>query len=162
MHKHRTTECCSRPPGDKELSLVDAGYDPVEMAVLEIARCYWQTFAVPQSQSWLYAISYAERHFGGTASNKILSAVQAMRMSRISCFRFNNPVCPECAAIVSEHERQFINTFIAMRSRRRGSAETHAMILCEGNDTRSLLDRMDDLVQTICPERVSRREQESA
>lgn len=134
----------------------EAGYDPVERAVLHIARCYWQSFATPQSHAWLSGICHAERAFGGNAAFQVLSAVQAMRISRNSCFHFNNPSCEDCAAIISEHERQFMNTFISVRAGRMGSAETHAMILCEGHDTRNFVQEMKALVDLTCADAKSR------
>lgn len=145
-------ECCDRLPNDKEIAVADAGFDIVETAVLEVARYYWQTFAQPDTQSWFYALQRAEHSFGGGRGGEIgleiLAAVQAMRMIRMSCFRFNNPTCPGCSAIMSEHERQFMNVFRAMRDGRPGLARTHAMLLCEGNDTDPLIDRMGELVLT--------------
>lgn len=132
------------------MSLEEAGYDTVERAVLHVSRCYWQSFATPKSHAWLSAICHAEQAFGGNAAFKVLSVVQAMRISRVSCFHFNNPGCKGCAAIISEHERQFMNTFMAVRAGRMGSAETHAMILCEGHDTRNFVQEMKALVDLTC------------
>lgn len=154
-------ECCDRPPGDKEIAVANAGFDFVELTVLEIARLFWQTFAHPDSQSWFYALQRAEQSFGGTRGGEIgleiLAAVQAMRMSRMSCFQFNNPSCKGCSAILSEHERQFMNVFRAIREERPGLARTHAMLLCEGNDTDPLIDRMGELVQATYGKHVERR-----
>ena len=150
----RSNEACHhRRPSPKEYLLATAGYDEVEKTVLEIARHYFQTFAIPQSQSWLRALQRAEAVIPGEqASNiglDILAAVQAMRTCRSSCFQFNNPLCPGCAKIVSEHERQFLAVFQAMRHGREGPARTHALILCEGNDHSNLLHRMSILARSI-------------
>jgi len=157
MKNSQKTKCCKRRPGDKEMSMDVSGYDVVERAVLHISRCYWQNFATPHSQAWLSGICHAERAFGGNAAFHVLSAVQAMRISRISCFHFNNPACEGCAAIISEHERQFMNTFKAVRAGRMGSAETHAMILCEGHDTRNFINEMKALVDLTCADRKAGR-----
>lgn len=143
--------CCERQPSDKEVGLADAGFDFVEMTVLEVARYFWQTFALPETQSWLFALQRAEQGFrgprGGEIGLEVLATVQAMRMSRSSCFSFNNPRCRGCAAILSEHERQFMGVFRAVRDKRLGQARTHAMVLCEGNDTDALIERMTQLVR---------------
>ncbi|MEM1350709.1 MAG: hypothetical protein AAGF27_00105 [Pseudomonadota bacterium] len=150
MEKQPTKSCCERGPDDKELSLDEAGYDATERAVLHVARFFWQSFATPNSHAWISAMTHAERYFGGSVAFKVLCTVQAMRVSRVSCFRFNNPSCKGCAAIVSEHERHFMNTFMAVRAGRRGPAETHAMMLCEGNDTRPFIEQMTALVDATC------------
>ncbi|MEM0950292.1 MAG: hypothetical protein AAGK37_23075 [Pseudomonadota bacterium] len=143
--------CCGRDPSDKETTVQEAGYDGVEEAILEIARYYWQTFAIPQSHSWLAALQRAESGVfadtNGEIGLEVLATVQAMRKSRVSCFRFNNPACPQCSSIVSEHERQFMNVFQAVRQGRIGAARTHAMLLCEGNPTDHLIIRMTALVE---------------
>ncbi|MEM9342413.1 MAG: hypothetical protein AAGA87_05165 [Pseudomonadota bacterium] len=149
-----TGECCNRAPSSKETSLREAGYDTIECAILEVSRLFFQTFAVPHSQSWLMALQRAELRFPSEAGAQIgldiLAAVQAMRMSRVSSFCFNNPTCPGCSQIVSEHERQFMGIFRALRHRRMSEAQTHALLICEGNDTRHLLNRMMALVSSTC------------
>lgn len=148
--------CCGRTPTPKETTIEDAGFDPSALAVLEVARYYWQTFALPQSQSWLCALQRAETRFPGLNGVEIgletLAAVQAMRMSRTSCFNFNNPGCPHCSRILSEHERQFMNVLQAIREGRVGAAKTHAMILCEGNNTERLILRIIELAKALTPE----------
>lgn len=144
--KPRSKKCCFREPSPKEMALSEAGYDDIEEAILTIARYYFQTFALPQTQSWLAALQVADTRFPGTSSAgiamDILAAVQAMRMSRSSPFRFSNPACPGCSQIIGEHERQFMCVVQAARRGQMGSARTHAMLLCEGNDTEALIARM--------------------
>ncbi|MEM9872989.1 MAG: hypothetical protein AAF822_17275 [Pseudomonadota bacterium] len=148
--------CCGRSASPKETTISEAEYDEIETTILEVARYYWQTFAIPESQSWLFALQRSESRFPGPNGAEVgletLAAVQAMRMSRSSCFRFNNPSCAHCARIVSEHERQFMNIFQAVRAGRMGPARTHAMILCEGNDTDKLILRMQALAKVAVPE----------
>lgn len=148
--------CCDRAPDAKEIPLAEAGLDDAETSILEVARWFWQSFAMPQTQAWLMALHLAKHRFreqrGGTVGLEILATVQAMRHSRASCFRFNNPACQCCAAFVSEHERQFMSVFRAVRDEREGPARTHAMLLCEGNNTEFLIERMTELVRVTYPE----------
>ncbi|WP_147112313.1 hypothetical protein [Tateyamaria sp. syn59] len=152
----RSTQCCGRSPEAKECALSDAGLDKIELVILDVARCYWQTFATPQAQTWLMALHRAEVAFGSEqgpqVALEVLAAVQAMRTTRISCFRFNNPACPHCAAILSEHERQFMFVAQAIRAGRLGPARTHAMLLCEGNDTTRFIQRMSSLADALKPD----------
>lgn len=147
--------CCNRSPSPKEIGLGEAGYNDVEDAILEISRYFFQTFAIPEAQSWLTGMQRAESRFAGAAGPgiafDILAAVQAMRMSRVSPFRFNNPSCPGCSAIVSEHERQFVGVYRAVRRGHRGEAQMHALLLCEGNATACLMRRMEALVASTKP-----------
>lgn len=149
-----THDCCDRAPSPKETSLEEAGYDPTERAILEVSRLFFQTFAVPQSQTWLLALQCAELRFPPDLSAQIgfdiLAAVQAMRVSRTSSFCFNNPTCPGCSKIVSEHERQFMGVFRAIRQKRTSVAQTYALLICEGNDTTRLIARMSALVSSAC------------
>ncbi|MEM9707545.1 MAG: hypothetical protein AAF871_02045 [Pseudomonadota bacterium] len=149
--KRIDARCCGRGPSNKESSIDGAGYDGIETAILEVARFYWQTFAMPETQSWLMAHHRSEVRFGqemgGLLGLDILSAVQAMRMARTSCFKFNNPGCPHCAEIVSEHERQFMNVLQSIRAKRMGATITHAMLLCEGNDASAFIQRMAEVAE---------------
>lgn len=150
----RTTDgCCGRKPTNIDPTIKDMGLDPIATSVLTVARLFWQTFAYPDTQSWLFALQRAELFFGnkdgGEVGLEILATVQAMRMSRVSCFQFNDPNCRDCAEMLSAHERQFINIFGAVREGRMGSARTHAMLLCEGNDTDALITRMVQLAKAL-------------
>lgn len=132
---------------------MDADFDSVEAKVLEVSRYFWQTFAIPETQSWLYALKVAAEYSafrdGCEFGLCVLSAVQAMRMSRKSCFHFNSPTCEGCAAIISDHERHYMHIFRAVRDNHLSQARSHAIILCEGNDTNDLIARISDLVQVI-------------
>ncbi|MEM7693093.1 MAG: hypothetical protein AAF318_01470 [Pseudomonadota bacterium] len=160
MVRRREPEGCGRTMGARDTALSDAGFDPIETTILAIARFYWQAFAIPESQSWLRALHLAEERFGPRLGQDIglgvLSAVQAMRMSRRSCFQFNNPQCTGCAVIVSEHEQHFMAAFRAIRQGSLRTARTHAMILCEGNDATAMLDRMGDLAHAAYPQAPTR------
>lgn len=148
---------CGRRPCPNEISVADAGYDLIEISVLEVARYFWQTFAAPQTHSWLFALQRAEQHFyqsrGDVIGLEVLATVQAMRMSRKSCFQFNNPQCERCCALVTENEQQFMNVFRAVRQNKIGRAKTHAMILCEGNRSDAFIERMGVLHSALLPER---------
>ena len=114
MNKQNKTACCARPPNQKELLLEKAGYDEVENAVLHIARYYWQTFATPQSHSWLSAISLAEHYFGGTAAQKVLSVVQAMTaVPTVTCAACEQPgpAGGDTSPICFSETRQYRNRF---------------------------------------------------
>lgn len=144
---------CSRSPAEKEIYLSDMGFDFSERVILEIARFYWQTFAVPESQSWLRALQVAENNFGTQHGSDIgltiLAAVQAMRISRSSCFQFNNPNCAACSKLLCEHERLFMSAYRALKDGREGSARTHAMLLCEGNDIERLICELGILASSL-------------
>ncbi|MEL7300777.1 MAG: hypothetical protein AAFM92_10370 [Pseudomonadota bacterium] len=145
--------CCGRPLSRKETTRHEAGLDELDFDVLTISRFYWQQFAMPMSQSWLYALREAEAAFPGreaaTIAFAILAAVQANRCSRVSTFHFNNPGCGACRNVISEHERQFMSVFRAVRAGRVGAARTHAMLLCEGNDTTDFIEEMQALVALL-------------
>lgn len=148
-----TRECCPRQANGKETALADAGFDQVERSILEICRFFFQTFAQPTCQSWLHALQRADHVFdpdhSAQTAFEILAMVQAMRASRKSSFRFNNPYCPGCSQLLTEHERQFIGVLRGLRSGRVSAAQTHAMLLCEGHDTTAFLDRTASLVRQL-------------
>jgi len=157
MRWSQDNACCHRDPSEAEILVEEVGFDRSETAILEVARFYWQTFAEPASQSWLFALHMSEQRFGdrqgGEIGLEILATVQAMRMSRKSCFRFNNPRCTGCAKFLSPHERLFMNVYIPLRDGKLGPALTHAMILCEGNSTDGLIDRMRHLANAVTGDR---------
>lgn len=126
---------------------------PSELIVLTVARHYFGSFAAPDRQGWLGGVSAALQFHGHDtgphAAVAVLSAVQAMRRSRVSPFRFNSADCARCSAFLSENERQFLNTCRAMAQGRVEAAEGHALILCEGNDTAPFVSAVGVMVE-IC------------
>ncbi len=127
--------------------------DPALRCALAIARYQFQSFAMPELESWSRALPHADRLFGRDAAPGLVCAVQravhAMRCARKSVFRFSNPDCGRCAARITGHERLLMNTLRSILADRPSDAEAHAMILCEGNDTRVLIDEMRALAQVI-------------
>lgn len=141
--------CHARRNGVPIESLV---LQPGEFIALSVARHYFSSFAQPGAQGWLGALSdalacYGEEQ-GPHVAVAVLGAVQTMRQSRESVFRFNSAACPGCSAYVTDNERLFINT---MRAVMRGDAEAangFAAILCEGNDVRAFIRAMSVMVET--------------
>lgn len=148
--------CCGRPLTRKESTLREAGFDPLDVDILTIARFYWQQFALPESQAWLYALRKAETTFpdrdAAAIALELLATVQAKRLARVSAFHFSNPGCRVCRHVLSEHERQFMGVYQALRDGRMGVARTHAMLLCEGNDTDDFIAQMQSLLTLIYAE----------
>lgn len=141
--------CGRGPAGLSDLT----GLGQSDLVVLMIARYFFQSFAQPEAEGWLRAISGAEQVMGREAGPHVvcavLRAVQQMRAARRNHFNFSNPDCPGCAARLCGHERLFLNTFRAMRRGRIADAEAHAMLLCEGNATEGLIVAMGDLCAAL-------------
>ncbi|EET47261.1 hypothetical protein [Thalassobium sp. R2A62] len=158
MTKSSTNLHCNRVLQSKEIMLSDADLDAVEAHILTIARFYFQSFAVPESHSWIGALQESEAAFGDIkgplVGTRLLGALMAVRQARKSVYCFNSPTCPDCAAIVTEHERRFTTAIRAIRTGRKGHAKTELMMLCEGNDTRPSLDALTRLV-SVLPKRVA-------
>jgi len=137
---------CDRSPSAKEIALAESGYDAADRAVLEVTRYFFRTFAMPETQSWMMAFHRTASLFPedthATAGLSLMATVQAMRTSRVSTCMCNNSGCPGCSAIVSEHERQFVEVSRSVRRNQIGAARIHAMLLCEGKNTDAFIDRM--------------------
>ncbi|QPH55606.1 hypothetical protein [Pontivivens ytuae] len=148
---HEPDHTCGRKVGRNEIPLGHAGFDRVEITLLRVTRFFLQSFAIPQSQSWLMAFNVAEHELPKGASSEVvlelLAMIQAMRCSRRSTFHFNNPSCRGCASVLTEHERQFMTAFTAMRRGEASVAMTSALLLCEGNDANPMLERAARLIR---------------
>ena len=144
---------CNRVLQPKEIMRTDARHDEVEGDLLTIARFYFQSFALPDSQAWIGGIGWAETSFGDVEGpligTRLLCALMAVRHARRSVYCFNSPTCPDCAAIVTEHERRFMSAVHAVRKGRMGQARTELMMLCEGNDTDPALDALTRLASVL-------------
>lgn len=139
---HRQGGCrCPKVAGQMRVS--DAGFDAFELATLEIMRHYFTTFGSPATQSWIRAHELCFMHFSQSSAPmqavRILAAVQMMRRSRRSVFCFSSPTCPVCVDILTDAERHLMASVQSIRIGRVREAQTHAMLLCEGNDTTEFL-----------------------
>ena len=122
---------CAGPRGTP---LVQLGYTPRELSVLVIARHYFKTFADPDGQHWMTALTAACDIFGTIdgprASAAVLVAIQAMRQARRSVFRFNAPDCATCSAHVSDHERLLLGALQAVARGDRGTPQAVLLVEC--------------------------------
>lgn len=146
---------CNRQPLPKEILLKDAGFDDVEENILTLARFFFQTFAVPHSQSWMQGLDMAEAVFGETVgpmvAMRMLDALRGVRYARKSVYCFNSPTCKGCAIVVTEHERRFMAAFHSIRTGQAGHAQTEMMMLCEGNSTTQAIGALTRLAMLLPP-----------
>lgn len=149
--EHR--EQCDRKASAQDVELSESGLDRDEQILLTIMRYYFQSFAMPQSQGWMQAIRVGYEAFpekeAANLTMAVLAVVQTMRSSRQSGFQFSNPDCAHCARTLSGDERQLMGTVASTRRGQRSRAHTHALLLCEGNDTEQFLNAVTDLTQQV-------------
>lgn len=143
------TPACGRVATAKDRPIHLLGLDPAERALLGIARLMFQTFSPADVGDWIAALTRAEAAFGPAQGAMIFARLarllQCMRQSRRSVFLFNNPACPGCAAIVTEHERRLMLALVAARQGQAARAAIEVMMLCEGNEIDRVLAALDDL-----------------
>jgi hypothetical protein len=153
MSHHTPSEDCKRTLQSKEIFRKDANFDKIDGELLTIARLYFQAFAIPSCHSWIGALDWAETKFGDAdgpvIGARLLTALQEMRRARRSVFHFNSPVCVDCSAIVTEHERRLMAVLQAIRRHHMGAAKTEMMMLCEGNDSDDALVALERLVSSL-------------
>lgn len=115
-----------------------AGLDQDEIALLEMMRYLFRTYASPMEQEWMRCVQLAHTYFAGAHEAEILNnviwVVDAMRCSRQSGFRFSNPNCSNCAQYLCSDERLLVGTLSAVRRGQKSLAHANALLLCEGND----------------------------
>lgn len=121
--------------------------DAFEENTLEFARYFFVSFAHPESQAWVDAFWEAEQNFpppfGATIAHALLIAVNEMRGQRQRPFEFRNPNCPNCSRDLTNEERYLMSTLRAIREGNRSQATTHALLLCESDDTAGFLGALE-------------------
>ena len=156
MSPSRNGPHCQRIAGPKEISRDDACLDFSEDTLLTASRYYFQSFACPESQGWLRALSVTQIYFGDqvgpSIAVKLLTAMQAMRCTRRSMFQFNAPDCVRCSEILTEHERRFMAALQAIRFNDLNTAGLEIMLLCEGFESEHVVDTFKDL-SNVLPQR---------
>ncbi|MEM7489302.1 MAG: hypothetical protein AAF390_09290 [Pseudomonadota bacterium] len=130
---------CPNAQCGKTTPLADLPFDGDERQVLRIARMFFRSFALPESQAWIGGVGAALERFDHRSAPHLfvatLGAVQSMRQARRSVFSFNDPCCALCAGSVTDTERLFLGGLRAMRDGAPDRAAALATILCEGNDS---------------------------
>ncbi|MEL6508174.1 MAG: hypothetical protein AAFQ47_13285 [Pseudomonadota bacterium] len=148
QHENRPTRCCGAPNANPKLARTD-NLNPFEGKILTIARCFFQSFAFPAGQTWIESFKMADNFFKSEDAAQYalgtLNVVQTMRVARNSTFKFSNPLCPGCASLLTEAERQLTSALAAVRMGQRSTAHIHALLLTEGNDPQPMLRAMKEL-----------------
>jgi len=140
----------------RQTKLADAGFDRDEETLLHMARRFFLSYAQPPHPHWESAIDIAMEHFGAEHGPGIavtlMNTLRAMRTARKTTFRFINPCCAQCAAKLTDCERLLIRTIRFVRVGENSSAQTEALMLCEGFDSGPLLKAIRELDArlTVC------------
>ncbi|MEM8824471.1 MAG: hypothetical protein AAGF30_12735 [Pseudomonadota bacterium] len=146
---------CPKATSGNSTPLSQLPFDGDEQQVLRIARMFFRSFAVPDSQAWIGGVGAALERFDHLAAPHIyvatLGAVQSMRQARRSVFCFNDPCCEDCARSVTDSERLFLGGLRAMRDQAPDRAAAFATILCEGNDCGPWLVALKTLAAQMPP-----------
>ena len=139
----------------KTTPVAAANFDDIEMIFLDAARHFFLSFTEPETQAWETGLSIAMHRLGPEVGSifatQSLAIVQAMRFSRRSTFHFSNPRCPCCRDKLTEHERNLMDTLIAVRRGNMSGAHLTAMMLCEGHSTDKMIYLMRDFSERIGP-----------
>lgn len=106
-------------------------------------RCYFQTFAAPETHGWLIALRIATAHVGprraGALCHDVVAVVQALRTARSTPVQFNPESCACCRVWLSPEERRLLDLFAALRDGRTGRARALVQLLCDGAPDDDLL-----------------------
>ncbi|MEM7461642.1 MAG: hypothetical protein AAF362_03080 [Pseudomonadota bacterium] len=133
--------------------IVDSHFDELERSILYISRIFFVAWSAPGKCSAENAFELAVAIHGETNGLQIaygvMNAVKAMRISRNSVFKFNNPYCACCKKRVTECEGHFLNAIHLTRHKLHSAAEVEMMILCEGNDASSFSEQVNNLCNRL-------------
>lgn len=144
---------CHQAAQEGDVSLTSLQLEATEYAILSAARFFFSSFANPETPSWMTVVIASEDFFPVKDSPQIVQAilvvVHEVRLARKSTLRFSNPHCVDCQNNVTAEERHFISMFRKMRANGPEAAVIHAMLLCEGNQTSSLLESVNKLIQLL-------------
>ncbi len=141
--------CNHGPFGNRKL-LVNAGLDPFELAFLQISRYFFAAFSDPETRHWTTAFALAKRSWGAihgpAIATGIVEVLDAMRITRRETFMFSNPVCPNCSAKISDHERHLMACVVAVRKGHRAKLNAGALMLFNGQEPRVFIAALDAFI----------------
>lgn len=129
-------------------------------ALLQILRLQIQSQIAPERHSWQRGLALAGAIWGQVEGPQVFAALAGMldRMgrSRRSMFRFSNPDCSGCAAMMTAHESLFLQIITLTLRAQDDKAERVAFLLCEGNDISGLVQAAVRLAQLLPSEAAAR------
>ena len=136
-----------------DTSLIALNLSATDYAILMTARYFFASFANPNGAAWVSIMLYSDDFFPNHYDSprivqSVLALVHEIRTSRRSMLRFSNPHCLDCANIVTAAERHLIAILQDVRAGKLSSATTHTMMLCEGHETKGVLDAVERLLVT--------------
>ena len=144
---------CHQAAQEGDVSLASLELEATEYSILSAARFFFSSFANPETPSWMTVVIASEDFFPVKDSARIVQSIliviHEVRVSRKSTLRFSNPHCVDCQNNVTAEERHFISMVRKMNSNRPEAAVTHAMLLCEGNQTTNLLVSVGHLIKLL-------------
>ncbi|MEM0947705.1 MAG: hypothetical protein AAGK37_09890 [Pseudomonadota bacterium] len=145
FRKRAGTDPETAPPSSVE----DLDLDEFALNVLDVARHFLISLAVPESLAWVEAIRRAECAFpppyGATIASAILVAVQETQISRFHRSRLRVALHTPDGAAVTNEERYFIEAFQDIRKGRHSRAYANALMLCEGVNSHAFLAALERL-----------------
>ena len=149
---------CHAKPTGSDCYLASLQTDTIDFAFLTAARFFCVSFSNGDHCAWVTAILGAESFFPGPNSSekmrKALAVVHEMRSSRKSVFRFSNPRCTGCSAIITQDERYLLQMVQQARFGQMSKANSFAMMLCEGNATDRVLAAVTGFADIVRHEHV--------
>ena len=144
---------CTRSLSGSESLVVHAGLDACELGCLVVLRKFCQSFTPQGRDAWMNAFRLAEHVWGPSdgpvIACRLMHVLQAMRASRMSMFSFSSPDCASCCQILTEHERRLITAIRFVCEGRPKHAALQMMLLCEGNDTDDIMERLESLAGAL-------------
>ncbi|MDR7124759.1 hypothetical protein [Pseudotabrizicola sp. 4114] len=136
-------------PGPRERLLAGSGFDNFEIRALEVMRLIFAGMSKTRPRYAPDTVMVAHTlfgcHRGGILLAGLTAFVQTMAMSRSENFRYANPFCAGCAAVVTENELHLLSILHHSRRGATGRAMTYALFLCDARPVAALLDAAADL-----------------
>ena len=133
----------------RRVSIPDASLSQSERVILRSLRLFCLSYATPGCLTWEKALDICNSSFGPIYGPQLgfatMNAMRALRTTRTTCFKFTNPDCPCCRDTLAEHEFQFMSLLRAERSGDGLTAQTNALMLCEGAHPHQFLQSIREL-----------------
>ena len=129
-------------------------------ALLQILRLQIQSQIAPERHSWQRGLALAASVWGRIEGPQVFAALaemlEQMGRSRRSMFRFSNPDCSGCAAMMTAHESLFLQIVTLIWQGQVEKAERSAFLLCEANDVSGLVQAGTRLALVLPSEAAAR------
>ena len=124
-------------------------FDKSELSILRIARLFFRSNDDPNAQTWKSAFLIAEQNFsspfGASIAHVVSISIDFMSNGRTRDFSYIQENSTNALTLITDEERYFLMALKSIRQNNISTANSYAVMLCEGPQINKFLLAMEGI-----------------